>query len=849
MSATASPSGGRPAAGGDATPVDLDWEVERLRDALVEARESFATLIDAVPDSVTVMSRDGRLRQVNLAACRNFGRDRNALLNLTIYDLNPEIPRDRIEQVVDQYADGEPFVHETVNLRGDGSLFPVEVHSRVFSLHGAPHVIAVARDVSRRRNAERELRESEARYRLLLQAMDKGMLVQDRAGRIVAVNPSACRILGHSEAELLGAGSEPGSWLFIGEDGEPLTWTQLPAIRALRERCTIASTTVGLFEANRQWRTWLSITATPFFREGESEPFQVISTFSDITALKRDSELFLRTQSLARIGGWDLDPRGGEMYWTEPLYRMLAIDPASAVDRERLLDRLHRGDRERVALALDDASRVGTAFDLECRTQGPRGRWRWARIIGEAQLRDGKVFRVSGTVQDITKDKLLEDTLRRQALTDPLTGLANRDAIVERIGTALHEAQLDAGPVVLHVDLDRFKVVNDLLGHEGGDALVRAAGQRLARLLEEGSHLARLSGDEFIVLLPAGGRGEGERVAASINEAFAAPFLHDGEDFSITASVGVAHFPDDGATVQQLLQSADAAMMEAKRRGRNTWQAFNPTLARQISDRLLVETQLRRALEHDEFHLVYQPQVRLQDGRMRSVEALLRWNNRLLGPMRPDIFIPHAETTGDIVRIGAWVIREACRQLRAWRDAGVVLERVAVNVSFRQFLNEDFPQHVLGALAEFALPGDSLELEITERAVLEDAADTVSILRQLKDKGVSVSIDDFGEGYSALNYLRRLPIDALKISHGFMREIPGSTADAVVCRSIIQIAHSLGLTVVGEGVEGVAQQRFLLEHGADLAQGYLFARPMAAHEVPLYEPPPQLGGRSTPSFD
>jgi PAS domain S-box-containing protein len=510
MSATSSPSAGRPGSG-EAGQVDLDWEVERLRDALVEARESFATLIDAVPDSVTVMSRDGRLRQVNLAACRNFGRDRNSLLNLTIYDLNPEIPRDRIEQVVDEFADGEPFVHETVNLRGDGSLFPVEVHSRVFSLHGAPHVIAVARDVSRRRAAERELRESEARYRLLLQAMDKGMLVQDRSGRIVAVNPSACRILGHSEAELIGGGDEHANWLFVGEDGEPLTYEQLPALRALREGRTIESTTVGLFEASRQWRTWLSITATPFFREGESEAFQVISTFSDITALKRDSELFLRTQNLARIGGWDLDPRSGEMYWTETLYRMLDVDPGQAVDRDLLLARLHASDRDRVALAIDDAIRVGTAFDLECRSHSQRGRYRWARMIGEAQLRDGKVFRVSGTVQDITKDKLLEDTLRRQALTDPLTGLANRDAIIERIGTALHEAQLDAGPVVLHVDLDRFKVVNDLLGHEGGDSLVRAAGQRLARLVEEGTHLARLSGDEFIILLAGGGRAEGQR--------------------------------------------------------------------------------------------------------------------------------------------------------------------------------------------------------------------------------------------------------------------------------------------------------------------------------------------------
>jgi EAL domain-containing protein (putative c-di-GMP-specific phosphodiesterase class I) len=313
--------------------------------------------------------------------------------------------------------------------------------------------------------------------------------------------------------------------------------------------------------------------------------------------------------------------------------------------------------------------------------------------------------------------------------------------------------------------------------------------------------------------------------------------MHDGEEFSITASVGVAHYPDDGTTVHQLLQSADAAMNESKRRGRNTWQAFNPTLARQMSDRLLIETQLRKALQNDEFQLVYQPQVDLATGHMHSAEALLRWTNRMLGPMRPDLFVPHAESTGDIVRIGAWVIRESCRQLRAWQDSGLQLQRIAVNVSFRQFLSEDFQDHVLGALDAAGLPGSALELELTERVLIEDAADTLQTLRKLKEHGVMVSIDDFGEGYSALSYLRRLPIDAIKISHGFMRGIPQSSTDAVLCRSIIQIAQSLGLKVIGEGVENEAQRRFLFDQGADLAQGYLFAQPLTADALAAYITP------------
>jgi len=803
------------------------------------------SLFDAVPDAVTVLDRHGRILEANAAACISLGRERDELLGLTVYDLNPDIPRDRIEQVIRDHADGAPFVHETVNLRVDGTPFPVEVHSRVFVVDGEPRVIAVARDTSQRVAAEAELRASEARYRQLLQAMDQGVLVHDVDGNVLSANPSACRILQRSEAQLRDPRTRPRNWDFIDEHGAAVDPADLPAARAAREARPIEATTLGVFDRDGERSLWITVTATPQFRDGEETPFQVITTLSDVTALKRDSDLFQRVQLLARIGGWDWEITSRRMYWTAPLYRMLDHDPQAEVQIDTLLAHVREQDRPQVEIALRDAAALGHSFDLECRVITGRGRHRWARLIGQALLREGQVFRVNGTLQDITRDKLLEETLRQQALTDPLTGLPNRDAIIERISSSLDPGQPARGPTVLHVDLDRFKVVNDLLGHQGGDTLLRAAGERLARAVREDGSVARMGGDEFLVLLPEGGRPLAQKVAERITRAFDDAFDHAGEEFSITTSVGIACYPEDGTTLQQLLQSADAAMFEAKRRGRNTWQAFNPALARQISDKLLVETQLRRALENREFHLVYQPQVALDSGSMHSVEALLRWNNRVLGPMRPDIFIPYAETTGDIVRIGAFVIREACRQLKQWRAQGLALQRVAVNVSFRQFLSEDFDEQVLAALAEHGLPGDSLELEITERVLIDDAADTLNTLRRLKAQGIVISIDDFGEGYSALNYLRRLPIDAIKISHGFMREIPASEADAVVCRSIIQIARGLGLTVIGEGVETHAQRLFLLEHGADLAQGYLFSRPVAADELVGYAPPPGLAARAT----
>ena len=319
-------------------------------------------------------------------------------------------------------------------------------------------------------------------------------------------------------------------------------------------------------------------------------------------------------------------------------------------------------------------------------------------------------------------------------------------------------------------------------------------------------------------------------MALHITEAFSEPFPHSGEEFSITASVGIAQYPQDGATIQQLINHADAAMFDAKRRGRNNWQAFTPALARKLTDRLLIETQLRRALDNQEFYLRYQPQVDLVSGKVVAAEALIRWRNRMLGELAPDLFISHAENTGDIVRIGAWVIHESCRQLRAWRDAGLAIPRIAVNVSYRQFLSDNLPDIVRAALAENGLEGESLELEMTERVLVEDVPDTLEIFNALKALGVSLIIDDFGEGYSALNYLRRLPFDGLKISHQFMQGIPATPTDSAICEAIIRIAQSLGMIVIAEGIELESQRQFLIRLGAHLAQGYLFARPISPEE-------------------
>jgi EAL domain-containing protein (putative c-di-GMP-specific phosphodiesterase class I) len=308
-----------------------------------------------------------------------------------------------------------------------------------------------------------------------------------------------------------------------------------------------------------------------------------------------------------------------------------------------------------------------------------------------------------------------------------------------------------------------------------------------------------------------------------VQHAFAESFRVDTDEFSVTTSIGIARAPADGDTSQQLIQSADMAMYDSKRRRRNGWQAFSPELASRQQERLQAETQLRRALDNGEFHLVYQPQVDLRTGRILYAEALVRWHNPQLGEMRPDRFIDLAETTGDIIRIGNWVLEKACTQMRRWREQGLPIQRIAVNVSYRQFTGDNLGDSVRRALAAADLPGHALELELTERVLVDDTPDTLEVFDQLRQLGVQLSIDDFGEGYSALNYLRRLPIHALKLSQSFLKGVPGKPSDVAICQAVAGIAQSLGLGMVAEGVENEAQRDFLLRLGVNVGQGYLFA--------------------------
>lgn len=425
-----------------------------------------------------------------------------------------------------------------------------------------------------------------------------------------------------------------------------------------------------------------------------------------------------------------------------------------------------------------------------------------------------------------------EDRIHHLAQYDELTGLTNRSMFSQRLDHALAQARRNHWSLaILFLDIDRFKNINDTLGHDAGDSVLREVAARLQGCLRESDIVARLGGDEFVVLLEATPKPMHSAVVAQrLLAAVATPFTINGHDFQLTASVGISTFPADSEDLQGLLKNADIAMYRAKEQGRNNYQFYLTQMNVHTLERLALESALRRALEQNEFVLHYQPKVNLASQRIVGVEALLRWQHPVSGLLPPADFIPVAEETGLIVPIGEWVLRTACAQSRSWRDQGLPPMRIAVNLSPRQFAHEGMLQDVERMLSEAGVDSTALELEVTESMVMRDPQRAARLLSKLRTTGVSVAIDDFGTGYSSLSYLKRFPIDSLKIDRSFVRDLPLDGEDVAITQAVIVMAHSLGLKVIAEGVENEDQADFLRARGCDEAQGYYFSRPIPADE-------------------
>ncbi len=469
----------------------------------------------------------------------------------------------------------------------------------------------------------------------------------------------------------------------------------------------------------------------------------------------------------------------------------------------------------------------------EVRSRHKNGRyymqWLTASAVKDAA---GKVTHYIGISDDITENKEAIKRIDFLAYYDSLTELPNRQLARDRMEQEITRAKRehDGSFALLIVDLDQFKAINDALGHTVGDELIKAAAHRLVDTVRETDTVSRQGGDEFLIMLT----GDIEMHAVSaicskIMEALTRPFEIGEHTLSISASIGVAMFPDDGICFDSLMTRADMAMYSAKDAGRNAYRFFNDRMNVDVMDRILVRNGLMRALEHQEFILHYQPQVDLTTGKIFGVEALIRWENPVIGLVPPDRFIPIAESSGLVVEMGSWVLKEACRQLRNWQDEFGLTDLVmAVNISALQFTRGDLFEAVNTALKESGVSPSSLELELTETVLLKEAEQALEVMSRLRDLGVKMSIDDFGTGYSSMSYLKRLPVDKLKIDRSFVKDIDVDTDDAAIARAVISLGHIMGLSIIAEGVENECQLEFLRLHGCDQYQGYYFSRPLPA---------------------
>ncbi len=445
----------------------------------------------------------------------------------------------------------------------------------------------------------------------------------------------------------------------------------------------------------------------------------------------------------------------------------------------------------------------------------------------------GRVKAIVAIFQDVTEQKLFEQRLHQLAHYDVLTNLPNRRTFAERIQ---HEIDLavrrNTMLAVVFIDIDHFKTINDSLGHATGDLVLQAVANRLRTCLRIGDTVARIGGDEFVVLLEGNSKRETfERVANKLAESLTESVTIDGREMYVAASMGISVFPQDGTDSETLLRNADTAMYRAKTAGRNCWRFFDESMAAHASRRLELETALRRAAERSELVLYYQPQRSLHSDRIVAVEALLRWQRPERGMISPMEFIPLAEDSGLIVPIGEWVLFTACTQAAAWWREYKVELRVAVNVAAKQIHHKGFVEQVRDTLAITGLPAEFLELEITESSIIENVEESVNKLHQLKQLGVSVAIDDFGTGYSSLSYLKQLPVDRLKIDRSFVKDTPDDIDDCAIVRTIISMSHNLGLSVIAEGVETQRQLDFLRAQHCDEIQGYILSVPLPAAQV------------------
>ncbi|MCW8906495.1 MAG: PAS domain S-box protein [Sedimenticola sp.] len=789
----------------------------RMQDRLHDAME-------AVPGGVLLFDSEDRMILCNsayrdavkeieslLVPGARFEEINRALATVGLVDLEGHDVEGWVRERERLHRRKRPFVLKVKNDRW------IEVFEFVTQERGT---LILRMDITERMKTQQALKESENRYRALIEQAADGLLVTDSMGVITDTNQAVQKMLGYSGDELVG---RPMIDFVDPADTDSYYWQQAALHRQgalmIQQRLRCRDGNLLMVEIS-----------------GRSLPD------GGVQSLVRDISERLRSEERLRLSATVFESTREGVMITDARGNITAVNSAFTEITGYREDEV-RGKNPSV---LNSGKHDNRFYDEMWSTINTVGYWRgeiWNRrkngqiypeweTISTVRNELGELTNYVAVFSDISDLKESESQLEYLAHHDPLTELPNRLLFTARVDHALEQARRDGSCLaVLFIDLDLFKHINDSLGHPVGDALLQRVAERIKRLLRDEDTVARLGGDEFTVLLEhlPDSTKAGE-IAGKLTDAFVKAFEVDERSLHVTASIGISIFPGDGETTATLLRNADAAMYQAKDRGRNGYQYYSREMTSMAVNRVLLENSLRHAVKQDQLVVYYQPKLSLVDGRVTGVEALVRWRHPEMGLVPPDRFIPLAEDTGLIIPIGGWVLEAACRQLKAWQEQGLDAGVMAVNLSGQQMQRGDLVSTVRRAIDSSGITPSALELEITESFIMDRTEQAIEVLHQLRDLGVTLSIDDFGTGYSSLSYLKQLPIDTLKIDRSFVRDIPRDPNDEAITRAIIALAENLQLGVIAEGVETEEQAEFLRREGCQLGQGYLYSPPIPADE-------------------
>ncbi|MED1913756.1 EAL domain-containing protein [Bacillus thuringiensis] len=657
-------------------------------------------------------------------------------------------------------------------------------------------------------------------------ALDQSTIlaITDYKGIILRANEQFCRISKYERSEL------------IGKDHRILNSGYHPQGFFKEMWSCIRSGQVWRGEIRNRAKDgsyyWVDTTIVPF-KNQEGEIYQYLSIRSDITCRKLMEDELKRSEEKYRIIAENTSDiisiinLDGEFLYLSPSHKRVWEHTVPDEEIHNLFEWIVEDDRDIFAYAIQHAFSTRKEYMVECRINTQRNDVIWTESkINPITDEEGNVTKLLLVTRDVTDRKQSEETIHHLAYHDALTDLPNRRMYVQQLSKEMMQAKrFQSNLAVLFLDMDRFKDVNDSFGHDVGDMLLIEASKRLQACLKQGDVVARLGGDEFTILQNhLQDRSEATALAEQIMNQLQRPFELEGHAFNVSCSIGIAMYPQDGDNPEDLLKRADTALYTVKSRGKNGYDFFDPTMEAKSLERILMENEMRKAIEQEQFQIYYQPKIDIVTSSMTGMEALVRWVHPELGIIPPNRFIPIAEETGMILALGEWILKQACKQNKIWHDQGYTL-KVSVNLSARQIYQKDLVEMIKDILRETNLSPDWLELEITE-SIFVKMEEATAVLQQIRDIGIQISIDDFGTGYSSFSYIKSLPVDTIKIDASFIRDIHHNQESQAIVKAIVTIAQSLNMNVIAEGIELHDQVAALKENGCDHGQGYLFSKPL-----------------------